>query len=106
MYMNTNLKGPYFLTQSVANLMIQLQNKNLLDYCPKIVNIGSISAYTSSVTRGEYCLSKAGIEMMTKLYADRLAEFNIPVLEVRPGIIKTDMTKKVKEKYDTLFAKE
>lgn len=103
--LNTNLKGPYFLTQSVANLMIQLLQKDLLDYHPKIVNIGSISAYTSSVMRGDYCLSKAGVEMMTKLYADRLSEYEIPVFEVRPGIIKTDMTKSVQKKYDSLFAK-
>jgi 3-oxoacyl-[acyl-carrier protein] reductase len=103
--MNINLKGPYFLTQSIANLMIQQQNQSLPDFKPKIINIGSISAYTTSVTRGDYCLSKAGVEMMTKLYADRLSEFDIPVLEVRPGIIKTDMTKLVYEKYDKLFSK-
>ena len=102
--MNTNLKGPYFLTQEIANFMIHLQSEKLQNYHPKIVNIGSISAYTSSTGRGDYCLSKAGIEMMTKLYADRLSEFHIPVLEVRPGIIKTDMTKKVQEKYDKLFS--
>ncbi len=100
-----NLKGPYFLTQSVANLMIKLQKKNLPDFTPKIMNIGSISAYTTSVNRGDYCLSKAGVAMMTKLYADRLAEFNIPVFEIRPGIIKTDMTKTVHEKYDVFFSK-
>ena len=102
--MNINLKGPYFLTQSIAKLMRQLQNQSLPNYRPKIINIGSISAYTSSIARGDYCLSKAGVEMMTKLYADRLSEFNIPVLEVRPGIIKTDMTNSVYEKYDTLFS--
>ena len=102
---DTNLKGPYFLTQEVANFMINLQSNELIDYHPKIINIGSISAYTSSVTRGDYCLSKAGVEMMTKLYADRLSEYNIPVFEVRPGIIKTDMTKSVQKKYDTLFSK-
>ncbi|MBN2156507.1 MAG: 3-ketoacyl-ACP reductase [Candidatus Lokiarchaeota archaeon] len=101
--MNTNLKGPYFLTQQVAQLMIQFKNNHLIDYNPKIINIGSNSAYTSSPNRGEYCLSKAGMAMMTKLYADRLSEFNIPVFEVRPGIIKTDMTKSVEKKYDTLF---
>jgi len=102
--LSINLKGPYFLTQSVANLMIRFQKKDLLDYSPKVVNIGSISAYATSVSRGDYCLSKAGVDMMTKLYADRLAEFNIPVLEVRPGIIKTDMTTAVQEKYDILFS--
>lgn len=103
--MNTNLKGPYFLTQAIANFMIELLKNNLPDYKPKIINIGSISAYTSSINRGDYCLSKAGIEMMTRLYADRLSEYKIPVLEVRPGIIETDMTKVVKEKYDALFSK-
>jgi NAD(P)-dependent dehydrogenase (short-subunit alcohol dehydrogenase family) len=69
-----------------------------------IVNISSISAYTASVNRGEYCVSKAGVSMMTALYADRLAEFGIGVFEVRPGIIKTDMTKVVTEKYDKMIA--
>ncbi len=103
--MNTNLKGPYFLTQDIAKFMVELKNKTISNYNPKIVNIGSISANTTSVFRGDYCISKAGIEMMTKLYADRLSEFNIPVFEVRPGIIKTDMTKAVNEKYDALFSK-
>ncbi len=70
----------------------------------RIVNTSSISAYTSSPARGEYCISKAGISMMTALYADRLAEFEIGVFEVRPGIIKTDMTKVVTEKYDKMIA--
>lgn len=99
--MNINLKGPYFLTQSIANLMIELkQNKNISDYHPMIINISSISAYTSSVFRAEYCISKAGMSMMTQLYADRLAEYNIPVYEIRPGIIETDMTKGVKDVYN------
>jgi NAD(P)-dependent dehydrogenase (short-subunit alcohol dehydrogenase family) len=70
----------------------------------RIINIGSISAYTSSPSRGEYCISKAGIAMMTKLYADRLAEYEIGVFEISPGIIETDMTSAVKEKYDKLIA--
>jgi NAD(P)-dependent dehydrogenase (short-subunit alcohol dehydrogenase family) len=70
----------------------------------RIVNTGSMSAYTSSPARGEYCISKAGIGMMTMLYADRLAEYGIGVFEIRPGIIQTDMTSVVKEKYDTLIA--
>ena len=72
----------------------------------KIINISSISAYTSSPARGEYCLSKAAMTMMTQLYADRLAEFGIPVYEIRPGIIKTDMTSAVTEKYDKLILED
>jgi 3-oxoacyl-[acyl-carrier protein] reductase len=98
-----NLKGPYFLTQLVANWMIEQKKKNP-DHSFRIVNTSSISAYTSSPARGEYCISKAGISMMTALYADRLAEFGIGVFEIRPGIIATDMTSVVKEKYDKLIA--
>ena len=94
-----NLKGPYFLTQLVANWMVE-QRKQDAQRPLRIVNIGSISAYTSSPSRGEYCISKAGIAMMTKLYADRLAEYDIGVFEISPGIIETDMTRVVKEKYD------
>ena len=101
--MTINLKGPYFLTQLVANWMIE-QKKKFPDRAFRIVNTSSMSAYTSSPARGEYCLSKAGISMMTKLYADRLAEFGIGVFETRPGIIMTDMTSVVKEKYDKLIA--
>ena len=101
--MNINLKGPYFLTRLVANWMIE-QKKQNPDNNYRICNTGSISAYTSSPARGEYCLSKAGISMMTKLYADRLAEFGIGVFEIRPGIIMTDMTAVVKDKYDKLIA--
>lgn len=103
--MDVNLKGPYFLTQAVANWMIE-QTQSDASRSPKIINISSISAYTSSPARGEYCLSKAGMSMMTQLYADRLAEFGIPVFEVRPGIIATDMTSAVKEKYDRLILQE
>jgi len=98
-----NLKGPYFLTQLVANWMIE-QRKQDPGRPLRIVNIGSISAYTSSPSRGEYCISKAGIAMMTKLYADRLAEYGIGVFEISPGIIETDMTRAVKEKYDRMIA--
>jgi NAD(P)-dependent dehydrogenase (short-subunit alcohol dehydrogenase family) len=101
--MGINLKGPYFLTQMVANWMIE-QRKQYPERAFRIVNTGSISAYTSSPARGEYCISKAGIGMMTKLYADKLAEYNIGVFEVRPGIIATDMTSVVKDKYDKLIA--
>jgi NAD(P)-dependent dehydrogenase (short-subunit alcohol dehydrogenase family) len=100
--MNINLKGPYFLTQLVANWMIT-QKKQYPDRAFRICNISSISAYTSSPARGEYCLSKAGMGMMTLLYADRLAEYNIGVFEIRPGVISTDMTNAVKEKYDKLI---
>ena len=98
-----NLKGPYFLTQLVAKWMIELRKEHP-DRPLRIVNIGSISAYTTSPPRGEYCISKAGLTMMTMLYADRLAEYNITVLEISPGIIETDMTSAVKGKYDKLIA--
>jgi 3-oxoacyl-[acyl-carrier protein] reductase len=101
--LSINLKGPYFLTQLVANWMIE-QRKEDPQRPLRIVNIGSISAYTSSPSRGEYCISKAGIAMMTKLYAHRLAEHDIGVFEISPGIIETDMTRAVKEKYDQMIA--
>ncbi len=97
--MDINTKAMLFLTQAVANEMIKNEGTDK----GAIVNISSLSAYTSSVSRGEYCISKAGVSMITKLFADRLSEFGIPVNEVRPGIIATDMTSKVKEKYDTLI---
>jgi 3-oxoacyl-[acyl-carrier protein] reductase len=103
--MDTNLKGPFFLTQRVAGLMAaQVRSTAAEADAPKIVNIGSISAYTSSTQRGEYCLSKAGMAMMTSLFADRLAEDGVLVYELRPGIIETDMTAAVKEKYDRLIS--
>ena len=101
--MNTNLKGPFFLTQSVAKWMIETRSKVKEDYYPYIINISSINRYTSSTTRSEYCLSKAGINMMTKLYGDRLADHGIFVYEISPGIIETPMTKEVHEKYDKLI---
>ena len=101
--MGINLKGPYFLTQLVANWMIE-QKKTNPGRAFRIVNTSSISAYTSSPARGEYCVSKAGVSMMTALYADRLAEYGIGVFEIRPGIIATDMTSVVKDKYDKLIA--
>jgi NAD(P)-dependent dehydrogenase (short-subunit alcohol dehydrogenase family) len=101
--MDINLKGPYFLTQQVAKWMIRRQSPS--DPEPKaIINISSISAYTASVSRGEYCLSKAGMSMATQLFAARLAEHGICVYEIRPGIIQTDMTSGVTEKYDKLIA--
>ena len=102
--MNVNLKGPFFLSQLVARTMLERLEAGVdRADAPKIINIGSISAYTSSPTRGEYCISKAGITMMTLLFADRLAESGINVYEVRPGIVETDMTSGVKEKYDKLI---
>lgn len=103
--MGINLKGPLFLTQRVANEMIRLIEEGGLQN-PKIVNISSISAYTSSPSRAEYCVSKAGLSMTTVLWADRLAEYGITVYEIRPGIIETDLTSVVKEKYDRLILSE
>ncbi len=103
--MDINLKGPFFLSQRVANEMIALQKKEIVQE-PKIINISSISAYTSSPARAEYCISKAGMSMMTKLWADRLAEYGINVYEIRPGIIATDLTSVVKDKYDRLILDE
>ena len=100
--MDVNLKGPYFLTQQAANWMIEQRNMDAA-FKGCIINISSISATVASVNRGEYCISKAGISMATKLFAVRLGEYDIPVYEVRPGIIKTDMTAGVKEKYDKLI---
>ena len=97
--MNINTKGTLFLTQAVANEMI----KAGCEETRYIVNISSMSAYTSSVNRGEYCISKAGVSMITTLFADRLAEYNIMVNEVRPGIIATGMTSTVQAKYDNLI---
>ena len=101
--LDVNLKGPFFLTQSIARWMVE---ERLADPDRKlyIVNISSLSEYTSSVLRGDYCLAKAGLGMLTSLFADRLGEHNIPVNEIRPGIIATDMTAGAKEKYDKLFA--
>lgn len=100
--LDINLKGCMFLCQLAANAMIE-GKKALPDYAPRIVNIGSISAYTSSTARGEYCISKAGVSMVTQLFADRLAAEGIPVFEVRPGIIATDMTHVVHEKYQKMI---
>lgn len=101
--MDINLKAAFFMSQICANAMIDLLN-NLPDYNPMMINISSVSAYASSVNRGEYCISKAGLSMVTLLFADRLAEYGINVYEIRPGIIDTDMTLKVKEKYDKMIA--
>jgi 3-oxoacyl-[acyl-carrier protein] reductase len=100
--MAANLRGTFFLTQRIANWMIALIQKGVIEQ-PKIVNIGSISAYTASVERSEYCISKAALAMVTALFAARLAEFGILVYELRPGIIQTDMTRVAKAKYDQLI---
>jgi 3-oxoacyl-[acyl-carrier protein] reductase len=98
-----NLRGPYFLTQSAARWMIEQADAPPVEYLPQIVNITSVSAYTASVNRGDYCVAKAGLAMMTKLFAARLAEHGIRVYEVRPGVIETDMTAGVHERYDRLI---
>jgi NAD(P)-dependent dehydrogenase (short-subunit alcohol dehydrogenase family) len=92
-----NLKGTFFVTQKFVPLLAESGNA-------RIVNISSMSAYTASVNRGEYCIAKAGISMITKLFAARLADMGISVIEIRPGIIETDMTAKVKEKYEAMIA--
>ena len=100
--MEINTKGTMFLTQAAAKKMLETGNGDgVRGY---IVNISSCSAYTSSVSRGEYCISKAGVTMITKLFADRLAPEGILVNEICPGIIATGMTETVKEKYDRLIA--
>ncbi|MCP9769455.1 3-ketoacyl-ACP reductase [Lacihabitans sp. LS3-19] len=99
---NTNLKGPFFLSQSVANWMLEQKQKDA-SFEGSIINVSSISATVASINRGEYCISKAGVAMATQLFAVRMAEVGIPVFEVRPGIIKTDMTEKVSQKYDDLI---
>lgn len=99
---DTNLKGAFFLTQAVANEMVKAKKENAA-FSGAIVNVSSISATVISVNRGEYCIAKAGLSMMTSLFAARLGEFEIPVYEVRPGIVKTDMTAGVTDKYDRLI---
>jgi NAD(P)-dependent dehydrogenase (short-subunit alcohol dehydrogenase family) len=100
-----NLKGPYFLTQQVAREMIRLAGeKKPPGYDPVIVNVSSLSAYAPSTNRGDYCISKAGLSMVTRLFALRLAEHGIRVYEVRPGVIDTDMTAGARERYTQLIA--
>ena len=112
-----NVKGPYFLTQLAAKWMIEqvkarasggrpltAAERAAGDYHPKIITISSISAYTASTNRGDYCVSKAALSMLTPLFATRLADHGIGVFEIRPGIIATDMTGPVKEKYDKQIA--
>lgn len=101
--MGINLKGPFFLTQAIAKWMIELKKKIKDEYQPYIINISSINRYTASLNRGEYCISKAGMSMMTKLFAVRLAEYEIPTYEISPGIIDTPLTKPRYDTYDKLI---
>ena len=100
---DTNLKGPFFLAQMAANEMIRLMKEGVISQ-GKIINISSISRFAVSVNRADYCMTKAAIGMMTKLFAQRLADENINVYEVSPGVIASDMTAPVKEKYDKLIS--
>ena len=105
--MAINLKGPYFLSQLAAHWMISQRGTPGAEpagYRPKIIFISSISGYAVSTNRGDYCMAKAALGMMTKLYATRLADHGINVFEICPGVIASDMTAPVKEKYDKLFA--
>jgi NAD(P)-dependent dehydrogenase (short-subunit alcohol dehydrogenase family) len=101
--LNINLRGPVFFAQKIAKEMIWLKNQ-ILNYRPVIVFMSSVSAAMSSTNRGEYCISKAGLSMASSIFADRLSEDGILVFEVRPGVIQTDMTARVKDKYDKLIA--
>ncbi|GAB3903443.1 3-ketoacyl-ACP reductase [Larkinella knui] len=100
--LSTNLQGAYFLTQAVANWMVR-QIADGKGFTGSIINVSSISATVASVNRGEYCVAKAGLSMATQLFAARLGEYDIPVYEVRPGVIRTDMTAGVVGKYDKLI---
>jgi 3-oxoacyl-[acyl-carrier protein] reductase len=103
--LTTNLKAPFFLTQLAAKVIIRQQGQIPdVPLRPKIINISSVSAYTASINRGEYCVAKAGVSMLTRLFADRLARHGINVYEIRPGIVATEMTLPAKEKYDALIA--
>ncbi len=102
--MRTNLQGPFFLTQQVVNYWLDNRIDSVLKNGLKVIFITSISAYTASVSRGEYCISKAGLSMAGQLWASRLADENIQVVEIRPGLMLTDMTSGVKEKYDRLIS--
>lgn len=101
--LDTNLKGPFFLAQLTARKMLELQRQGTVDRCT-LINISSISAYAVSRNRADYCIAKAGMEMMTWLFAERLADDNIRVYEICPGVIASDMTAPVREKYDQQIA--
>ena len=98
-----NLKGPFFLTQ-LAGRQMTSQTPDASGSRGQVIIVSSVSAYTASTNRGDYCVSKAGLGMVTKLFATRLADFGIRVYEIRPGVIATDMTGTVKAKYDALIA--
>ena len=100
---DTNLKGTFFLTQAIARDMVAARQADPR-FSAAIVNITSISATVVSINRGEYCIAKAGLSMLTQLFATRLGAEGVPVYEVRPGVIKTDMTAGVTDKYDKLIA--
>jgi NAD(P)-dependent dehydrogenase (short-subunit alcohol dehydrogenase family) len=100
-----NLRGPYFLTQAVANAMIGLVDSGVVSR-PRIIFVTSVSAVFASVGRGDYCVSKAGLSMVASLFASRLARHGIAVHEVRPGIIETDMTASVRSVYDDRLAND
>jgi NAD(P)-dependent dehydrogenase (short-subunit alcohol dehydrogenase family) len=100
--LNINLKGPVFFAQRVAREMIWLKQQ-ISDYRPIIIFMTSVSAERSSTNRAEYCISKSGLSMASTVFADRLSSEGILVFEVRPGIIRTDMTTKIKDKYDKLI---
>ena len=104
--LRVNTESCFFMCQAGARRMLAGKAQGIPDYRPRIINISSVSAYTSSPSRGEYCVSKAGISMVTKLFADRLAGEGIPVFEVRPGIIQTDMTAGVADKYRRMIEQE
>lgn len=98
-----NLRGPMFLTQAIARAMVEAKSKDAA-FGACIVTVSSISATVASINRGEYCVAKAGLSMLTELFATRLGPHGIPVYEVRPGVIRTDMTAGVQAKYDKLIA--
>lgn len=98
-----NLRGPYFLTQAAAQWMVE-QRRADPAFRGCVVNVSSVSATQASTNRGDYCISKAGVAMATRLWAMRLAEFGIDVYEIRPGVVSTDMTAAVKDKYDAMIA--
>lgn len=101
--MKVNLQGPYFLTQAVARMMVEDRDTLGQSPPPCIINISSSNAELASTNRGEYCISKAGVSMATKLWASRLADFDIPVYEIRPGIVKTKMTEEVRDSYESFI---
>ncbi|MDR1599881.1 MAG: 3-ketoacyl-ACP reductase [Oscillospiraceae bacterium] len=102
--MGINLRGAFFLAQRAAKAMLALRQQPPPDYSPRMIFVTSISAYAVSTNRAEYCVSKAGLSMVSQLFAARLAAEGIPVFEIRPGIIETDMTSGVKEKYEAMIA--